>query len=98
LWALGCVHQVICVTHLPQIAAYGDSHFFVHKEEMGGRTVSRLDRLDDRSRLAELAAMLGGGSDTPESQGNAAELMSSADGWKRRQSAKRPTEGSKRPG
>jgi DNA repair protein RecN (Recombination protein N) len=60
LWGLTGSHQVLCVTHLPQLACYGDAHFKVDKVETGGRTVTRVQVLDERSRVAELAAMLGG--------------------------------------
>jgi len=60
LWGLTPTHQVLCVTHLPQLACYGDAHFKVDKVEQGGRTVTRVQRLDERSRVDELSAMLGG--------------------------------------
>ena len=53
-------NQVLCVTHLPQIAAFADRHFRVQKEAAGSRTESSVCRLDDRDRLEELARMLGG--------------------------------------
>jgi DNA repair protein RecN (Recombination protein N) len=53
-------NQVLCITHLPQIAAYADAHFRVHKEVLDGRTVTRVERLDDAARVEELARMLGG--------------------------------------
>jgi DNA repair protein RecN (Recombination protein N) len=63
LWRLGRNHQVLCVTHLPQLAAFGDSHFRVQKQVIDGRTVTQVEALDDRTRLDELALMLGGVSD-----------------------------------
>ncbi|HYA35978.1 MAG TPA: DNA repair protein RecN [Candidatus Binataceae bacterium] len=54
-------HQVLCVTHLAQIAAFADRHFMVEKEERRGSTRSRVRRLDDSERVGELARMLGGG-------------------------------------
>jgi len=51
--------QVVCVTHLPQIAAYADAHLRIRKRLDDGRTVTEVDVLDDDGRLAELAAMLG---------------------------------------
>ncbi|CAA9568692.1 MAG: DNA repair protein RecN [uncultured Thermomicrobiales bacterium] len=53
-------HQVIVVTHLPQIAAFADTHFRISKQERRERTVSNIDGLDDDERVAELAAMLDG--------------------------------------
>lgn len=54
-------HQVLCVTHLAQIAAFADRHFIVEKEERRGSTRSRVRRLDENARAGELARMLGGG-------------------------------------
>ena len=60
LWALARDHQVLCVTHLPQIAAYADAHFQIAKRERDGRTVTAVERLDREGRIVELAQMLGG--------------------------------------
>ncbi len=60
LWLLGRRHQVLCVTHLPQIAAHADAHFGIRKVERGGRTVTEVRRLTDDERVEELAAMIGG--------------------------------------
>ncbi|MFM2106164.1 MAG: hypothetical protein RL338_1196, partial [Chloroflexota bacterium] len=60
LWSLARRHQVLCVTHLPQIAAFADAHFRISKTERDGRTVTEVVRLDDGERIEELAAMLGG--------------------------------------
>ncbi|MEW6715957.1 MAG: DNA repair protein RecN [Chloroflexota bacterium] len=59
LWTLARQHQVLCVTHLPQLAAYGDQHYHVHKLVQEGRTVTRLESLSGESRVLELAQMLG---------------------------------------
>jgi DNA repair protein RecN (Recombination protein N) len=66
LWGLTVVdagkarqHQVLCVTHLPQLATYGDLHFHVKKGVVGDRTVTNVHCLDDREREQELAGMLG---------------------------------------
>ncbi len=61
LWELTAVgeHQVVVVTHLPQLAAYGDSHFHVHKEVTAGRTITQVETLGYEARIVELAAMLG---------------------------------------
>ena len=54
-------NQVICVTHLPQIASFGSTHFYVWKEDAEGQTCARIQRLDDiEQRVAEVARMLGG--------------------------------------
>jgi DNA repair protein RecN (Recombination protein N) len=60
LWALARSHQVLVVTHLPQIAAHADAHFRIAKRERDGRTVTEIERLDREGRIVELAAMLGG--------------------------------------
>lgn len=59
LWRLARRHQVLCVTHLPQLAAYGDQHFKVEKNVEGGRTTTRVVQLDGKPRVNELANMLG---------------------------------------
>jgi len=60
LWQLARQHQVLCVTHLPQLAAYGDQHYRVQKHVSGGRTTTEVQVLDDEQRILELAQMLGG--------------------------------------
>jgi DNA repair protein RecN (Recombination protein N) len=56
-------HQVLCITHLPQVAASADAHFVVTKEVHDGRTLTDLTLLDRKSRVAELSRMLGGQSE-----------------------------------
>jgi DNA repair protein RecN (Recombination protein N) len=60
LWRLGRDHQVLCVTHLPQVAAHADAHLHISKHSQDGRTVTRVRALDDAERVAELATMLAG--------------------------------------
>src|SRR6185436_14015440 len=68
LWSLAEAHQVLCITHLPQLAGFGDQHFKVEKLITGDRTVTRVHALSDAERVAELAQMLGGeGEKTMES-------------------------------
>ena len=59
LWDLGRQHQVLCVTHLPQLAAYGDQHLCVQKQVKDGRTLTVVDSLLGNERLLELAQMMG---------------------------------------
>jgi len=59
LWQLGRKHQVMCVTHLPQLAAYGDQHLRVSKQEIDGRTLTHVSVLDPGAREQELAGMIG---------------------------------------
>jgi len=63
LWQLGRSHQVLCITHLPQLAAFGDQHYHVRKLVSGGRTQTQVEALQGESRQEELALMLGGSSD-----------------------------------
>ncbi len=69
-------HQVLCVTHLPQLAAFGDQHFKVDKEVVQERTVTRTQDLSNDERIPELALMLGGRSE-PNLE-SASELLDAA--------------------
>lgn len=68
-------HQVICITHLPQIAAGGSSHFLVEKRLTNGRTATSISQLDNETRLKEIARMLDGDSVTSQTLAFAAELI-----------------------
>lgn len=68
-------HQVICITHLPQIAAWADAHFMVSKSVVSGRTISAISALAPEERVLELARMLGGTSRTPQTIAYARELI-----------------------
>ena len=68
-------HQVISVTHLPQIAAMADGHFVVQKEVEKGRTFTRVQRLKDKERVAEVARMLGGVKITEQTRRHAEEMV-----------------------
>ncbi len=59
LWHLARNHQVFCVTHLPQLAVFGDEHYQVQKLIQGNRTLTRVERLNGDPRLLELSQMLG---------------------------------------
>jgi DNA repair protein RecN (Recombination protein N) len=78
LWQLARSHQVICVTHLPQIAAYADEHLRISKAVRGERTVTEIEHLDADARLAELALMLGGSAVDDGARAAAAELLGRA--------------------
>jgi DNA repair protein RecN (Recombination protein N) len=82
LWALSRNHQVICVTHLPQIAVYADNQFYVNKNFLGDRTTSSLEQLSYDQRLKEIAAMLDGSDFGETALKNAAELINKAQVWK----------------
>lgn len=69
-------NQVICVTHLPQIAAFGSTHFHVWKEDAAGHTRARIEKLeDDEQRVREIARMLGGETIPPSAIAHARELL-----------------------
>ena len=83
LWSLARRHQVLCVTHLPQIAAHADVHFRIAKRERDGRTITEIERLDHEGRIVELAAMLGGeAAGGPATLASARELLDRADAWR----------------
>ena len=71
-------HQVICITHLPQISAMADAHFKVSKIENEGRTTTRVDRIESKDRVEEISRMLGGEVVTPKIRAAAKELIGSA--------------------
>ena len=75
LKTLGRAQQVLCVTHLPQIAAFADQHLAVEKHEKDGRTQTRIRVLDDRSRTHEVARMLSGAKVTDTSLQHAAQMI-----------------------
>lgn len=71
--------QVLCVTHLPQIAAMADTHFSVEKSERDGRTFTQVERLNYDRRVQELARLTGGAAITPTLLDSARELLDSAE-------------------
>jgi len=71
-------HQVLCITHLPQIAAFADTHFRVEKRTTGGRTTARVVRLSVEERVEELARMLGGARVTQTARTHAVQLLEEA--------------------
>ncbi len=75
LQKLSSQHQVICITHLPQIAGKGDKHFFVYKENQKLRTYTRVRELNTDERILEIARMLSGEKPTEAAMKNAKELM-----------------------
>lgn len=70
--------QVLCVTHLPQIAAMADTHFSVEKGEKNGRTFTDVSRLDRKGRVDELARLIGGAAVTDTLRQSASELLEQA--------------------
>lgn len=68
-------HQVICITHLPQIACFGDTHFLVSKSVEGERTTAAVDLLSEEDRLDEIARMLSGIEITEKTREHASEML-----------------------
>ena len=80
LWGLSKNHQVLCVTHLPQIACYADNHVRVMKAASRERTVTSVEVLDGEGRVTEISQMLGSGGGA--ARGNAVEMLEEAGRWK----------------
>lgn len=75
LHELGQRHQVLCVTHLPQVAACGDHHFLVSKAATEAQTVSKIQQLDTDQRIEEISRMLGGIEITATTREHAKEML-----------------------
>ena len=82
LWTLARSHQVLCVTHLPQIAAYADAHYRIVKRDRDGRTVTEIMRLDRGERATELAQMIGGPDGGEAAELSARDLLDRAESWR----------------
>jgi DNA repair protein RecN (Recombination protein N) len=82
LWTLARAHQVLCVTHLAQLAAHADAHFQISKRERDGRTVTEVRRLDRDGRVVELAHMLAGANGGPAALAGARELLDRTETWR----------------
>ncbi|MCI9352041.1 MAG: DNA repair protein RecN [Lawsonibacter sp.] len=76
--------QVLCVTHLPQIAAMADTHFSVEKGEKKGRTFTNVERLDRQGRVEELARLIGGAAVTDVLRQSAAQLLEQAENYRKK--------------
>ncbi len=87
LWGLADRHQVLCVTHLPQVAAYGDAHFRAAKHVAGARTTTSVEALAGGARAEELMHMLGG--TDPAARENARSILAQAEQWKAAGGARR---------
>jgi DNA repair protein RecN (Recombination protein N) len=68
-------HQVLCITHLPQIAAFADTHFRVSKSTRKGRTHTQIERIDAEERVEEIARMAGGEAVSEATRQHARDLM-----------------------
>ena len=72
--------QVLCITHLPQVAAFADHHLRVEKMVSNGRTATTVASLDDNERTGEIARMLGGTTITDTTRRHAREMIAAAQG------------------
>ena len=68
-------HQVLCITHLPQIAAAGTSHFHIEKSVRGSRTSTSVTRLEPDQRIGEIARLIGGEAAGAQARASAEELL-----------------------
>jgi DNA repair protein RecN (Recombination protein N) len=68
-------HQILCITHLPQIACFGDKHYRVAKTVSDERTITSVDFLSEEERLEEIARMLGGSELTKKTRAHAREML-----------------------
>lgn len=68
-------HQVICITHLPQVAAKGDTHYFVYKDNSSEKTISKIKLLNEEERVLELAKMIAGTNPSASALASAKELL-----------------------
>jgi DNA repair protein RecN (Recombination protein N) len=73
-------HQVICITHLPQIAAYSDRHYQIYKEAINDRVTTKISLLDPAAKRVEIARLLGGMTITETTLRNAEELIAQSNG------------------
>jgi DNA repair protein RecN (Recombination protein N) len=83
LESLSRVAQVLCITHLPQIASLSGEHFHIEKQQSDGRTVVRVRRLGEDERVEELARMLGGAHPTETAIRHAKEMLEMAESSRR---------------
>jgi len=83
LWNLSIGRQVFCVTHLPQIAAWADTHFYVEKRVINDQTRIKVSMLEERSRIIELSRMFGGSIVSEISQQHAKEMLIKASEMKK---------------
>lgn len=95
LWGITDAHQVICITHLPQVAAFADAHYHISKEFSVDRTRTSVQLLDSDRRIDELAAMLDG-TPSEHSRANAREIIGRASGWKEQYRGQREETGNHR--
>ncbi len=79
----GRSRQVLCVSHLPQIAAMADSQYLIEKQEKNGRTYTTVKELDREGRRREIARLIGGENITDLTTASAEEQLAAAEAWKK---------------
>jgi DNA repair protein RecN (Recombination protein N) len=84
LWSISERHQVICITHLPQVAAFGDIHYAISKAFSSDRTRTSVQRLDPEQRIDEIAAMLDGTPVSEHSRRSAQEMLERSGQYKQK--------------
>jgi DNA repair protein RecN (Recombination protein N) len=89
LQRLAATYQVLCITHLPQIAAYGATHYRIEKGIRQGRTITDVARVDGTAREEELARMIGGSDLSPTVLASAKEMLANRRGGERRDASAR---------
>ena len=89
LYSVSMGKQVMCVTHLPQIAALADSHYLISKEERDSRTYTQVRPLDREGRKRELARLHGGENITATTLASAEEQLGSSENYKEKRNLKR---------
>ncbi|MCA0352424.1 MAG: DNA repair protein RecN [Chloroflexi bacterium] len=82
LWGISDAHQVLCITHLPQVAAFGDCHFAIAKQVINQRTQTFVQPLSEQERIEELAAMLDGTPVSEASRRSASAMLERAANYK----------------
>ncbi|MCS6889522.1 MAG: DNA repair protein RecN, partial [Chloroflexus sp.] len=86
LWMISQRHQVLCITHLPQVAAFANTHYHIRKEVAAGRTRTSVELLSLDQRIDEIAAMLDG-APNDHSRANARQILERAQTWKQHRQA-----------
>ncbi|CAG1771511.1 partial DNA repair protein RecN, partial [uncultured bacterium] len=84
-------NQVLCITHLPQVAAFADRHFVVSKKTANGRTVTTVSEASGDERIDQISGMLGGLKVTDTTRKHAAELIEAAKGLSGKKKAGAPS-------
>ena len=79
MYEVSTKHQVLCITHLPQIAALSDNHYFVSKSIENGKTFTKIKILSKEDKIKEIAKMIGGDEITQVALDNSTEMVNTAE-------------------